>query len=1697
MFPTEYELAGQGSVDADAWLEHCTLTLLRHEEYLTCLRIHEPGTGVEWDAARAPLTCPAACLRLERDLRIPLDPAWAILPVAFIRSAEGPMIVYPRVPNLRETLMPGTFTLSRFLAVATQAARALASAHACGVIHGNLTPEHIAVSPEGARLNGFMSIDDTAPPASAFAPSHWPYLAPEQLNSERASREVRSDLYSLAVVLYEVLAGRLPLEGETLVQWLHVHAAVQPMSPSELDPQVPAVVSSILLKCLAKDPGERYQKAEALAADLAHCCEQLARHGRIEPFETGLLDKTFQWSRSARLVGREAEQRQLSATYAQVVETGLSAVAVVCGSPGEGKSTLVQHWLSSVSPDYWARGRSRSLQREIPYAPFRQILASLARFLSARSFDEVERFKASLSRQLGSRGRLLTDLCPAFEAILGPTSEQPSVPAYHAILRANQTLLDTLAVFGSFGTPLVIFFDDVQWADDSTLSLLRAFLDAPPTNVFLILAHRASAASRLSAPDGLLHGVHGKSIVVENIALGPFPVEAVAQLLARYLNMRAQDVAEIAVLVHSKTAGNPFFIVQILRALIDDKLLRFDAQHRKWTWALEDVARHRYADNVADLMVHRLNRLPEIERDLMRLASGVGVKVDEGLLRELSGLGDIEFVKVMKALVDAGLLMYEGQSLIFPHDRIHEAAYGLTPLEVRPAVHGRIAQLMVQRAHTVHEKSVFEIANQIQRSIADLCPDGSYQPFIGVLIDAARLAKSAGAVKQACDYLVSAQVLLEATPQPDPQRQAFCARWLAAECNLLLADLDSAEALIGQCFADAITALEQASTYRLMATLKTLRSDHEGAIAAALAGLQLLQTPLIRKPDEQELNDIYQRIRALIGQRSIPELAALPQMNQPDTEAAMELLSTLISSFFTHDGMGFLHLAKMVELTLLHGTSPASCYGLAWFGVMIASRYDEYVDGHAFVQLALDIGEQRGYEASRTSTLLAMDQVSPWTLPLAFAREQASKAFEIGSRGGDLVMACYAVTHLGADMFVMGEPLSSVLEELERGLTFIRKFDYFDVERIVEAQKQFATDMQVGRASQVLAPHDPSQALSAPARFWTLLYSGMSACLLGEAEFAIRQFEAAAPSLWSVAAHINVSTFYLFYSLALGSPQAPGSVESRLALLSKHRSHFALWAKLNPATFRHKLLLIDGLIARLEGQDIVAIRNFDQAGIAAAATGFIHEQAIAHEQLAQTCVLTGLVSGANLHLRVSRDCYRLWGAAAKAAQMEREHTFLSIDTVVERSMSTILQEKLDMEAGMGAAKAVSEEVHLDRLVETLMTQVILYAGADRGVLVTVDGASLKIAVSARLEGGAVISSAQGCDAAFDEVPMSVLYATIRASRPLVIDDASRQCPMAHRADFANRMTRSVLCLPLIRQGTLLALLYLENRQVPRLFDQKKLAMLELLASQAAVSLHTARIYAHALEESRLRAKTEIELSTSQAELARSSHLAVLGELAASIAHEISQPLLSILTNSAASLRWLSRETPNVEEARAGLQDISADGERATSILRAVRSLASQAPIQIAELSVNDIVRDVLRLLLPRISGLGVRVELDLSARERVFGDQVQVQQLLFNLITNALDAMASHREQGRLLMIRTACDGKWLHASVEDNGPGIAAENLEKIFDPFFTTKGSGMGMGLAICRSILDAHAGRLTVESSGQTGCRMRFRLPVRGIE
>lgn len=691
----------------------------------------------------------------------------------------------------------------------------------------------------------------------------------------------------------------------------------------------------------------------------------------------------------------------------------------------------------------------------------------------------------------------------------------------------------------------------------------------------------------------------------------------------------------------------------------------------------------------------------------------------------------------------------------------------------------------------------------------------------------------------------------------------------------------------------------------------------------------------------------------------------------------------------------------------------------------------------------------------------------------------------------------------------MGEPLALVDEEIERGVGLTRLVRYADIERILAAQRLFLRSLRYGGdgpASTVAQRADDATSFST--RFWVWLHDGMAWAYRGQWMRALGSLRQAEALAWSAPAHINVADCRLYLALALAHA-APADVDGVdsvegldragvLAALAGHRDRFARWTALNPLTFRNKLLLIDAEMLRLQGDAMRALASYEQSARVAAASGFVHEQALACELAGALCLANGLPDSGLHHLHSARDAYRRWGAHHKADQLCRQYPELGDAGAggPEQVPAEPARVAAGWELGMRAAQAMSSERVMDRLIESLMADVVVHAGAQYGLLLLMRGDRPMIEASARVVDGAVSTTLGTVEPNDDLLPLTVLNSVLRTRQTFALADASADAPSIRMRGASGRRLRSLLCLPLVRGGTLIGAYYLENNLAPGVFGAGRIAELEVLAPQVAIALETARLYEQLIDENDRRLAAEMGLRSARAELARTSHLTVMGTLAASIAHEVNQPLTAIVASVDASLRWLNRATPNLGEVQDGLAHIRKNGLRAAEIIRALRALARQTPSVMTPLQPDEVLSEVLDMVRMEIAGHGVRVSTSLSTGGAlVAADRVQLQQVMLNLITNAIDAMATTPPDARDLVIASALENAEVVIRVEDAGHGIPDAMRQRLFDPFITSKQSGMGMGLAICKSIVEAHGGELDAAPRDGGGTVFTFRLPVLG--
>ncbi|WP_276205502.1 sensor histidine kinase [Sphingomonas montana] len=496
---------------------------------------------------------------------------------------------------------------------------------------------------------------------------------------------------------------------------------------------------------------------------------------------------------------------------------------------------------------------------------------------------------------------------------------------------------------------------------------------------------------------------------------------------------------------------------------------------------------------------------------------------------------------------------------------------------------------------------------------------------------------------------------------------------------------------------------------------------------------------------------------------------------------------------------------------------------------------------------------------------------------------------------------------------------------------------------------------------------------------------------------------------------------------------------------------------------------------------------------AARTEGFPNVEALAAERAAALVAERGLTIVAEAYRAKARDAYDRWGARGKVAQLE--NAALAVGLAADRAAAPTSLDALYVASVVRASQVVSNEILLDDLIEKLMAVLMEQAGADRVVLFLARDGQLVAAAETHIDddgqGLSVVSPSP--EAAESAAPLSIVHAAFRDRAPVLLADARHDETFQNDVYLTSAQPRSVLALPLIKQNQVIGVAYLENRLTAGVFTPRQAAVLELLAAQAAISLENARLYSDLLAEHQQRQMAESALRSAQSDLEHAARLTTMGELTASIAHELGQPLTAIVGNANACLRWLSRAEPNLDRAMQSAQALVRDGKRASDVVSSIRGLSKNGVGEKVAMDLNTALQEVLDILAGECARRSIALEVSLTPEPlSVIADRVQLQQVFLNLILNAVQAMSEFAGRG-VLKITSGIDGADARVEIEDNGPGVSSDRQAKIFDAFYTTKSGGLGLGLSLCRSIVEGHGGRLTLRDAQPSGAVFEAALPL----
>src|SRR5712664_1796727 len=1443
----------------------------------------------------------ASLKRLEHEyaLKADLEPKWAARPLALARHNGNAALVLDDSCNEPLDLLGRPLELTRFLRLAISLAAALGQVHRHGLIHKDIKPANVLVDAAGnVRLTGFgiasrLTRERQAPAPPEVIAGTLAYMAPEQTGRMNRSIDSRSDLYSLGVTLYEMLTGSLPFTASDAMEWVHCHIARQPVPPGERLTDVPAPISAIILKLLNKTAEERYQTAAGVEADLRRCLAEWGPRRQIDAFLLGSHDTPDRLLIPEKLYGRKCEIDSLLAAFDRVVANGTPEFVLVSGYSGVGKSSVVNELHKVLVPPrgLFAAGKFDQYKRDIPYTTLAQALRTLVRQILVKSEAEVDQWRWALTEAVEPDGQLIVNLVPELEFIIGKQPPVPDLPPRDAQNRFQLVFRRFIGAFARPEHPLTLFLDDLQWLDAATLDLLEHLVThSEVRHLFLVGAYRDNEVSSSHPLLRMVEAIRKAGARVQEIVLAPLGLDDVGQLVADALHCEPEHARPLAQLVQEKTGGNPFFAIQFFTALAEEGLLAFDPVTRAWQWNMDRIRARSYTDNVVDLMAGKLKRFSSTTQEALKQLACLGNVAPTANLALVHGTTEEAMHTALWEAVHAGLVLREDSAYKFLHDRIQQAAYSLIPDEQRADVHLRIGRALLA-SMTANElaEHLFDVANQFNRGATRLIHRDEKMLLAAIDLRAGRKAKASAAYASACAYFSAGMTLLDERDWGSQYELTF-SLWLErAECEFLSGDFDKAEQLMAELLRRAASKVDKAAVYHLKVHLHVVKGESPQAVDNALECLRLFGIDLPVHPTWEQVQAEYQMVWHNLEERPIEDMIDLPLMTDPELRAAMQALSVLTpAAYFTDFHLWCLQVCRMVKLSMQHGTSGASAHAYGYWGVVLGPVFHRYRDGHRFAKLACDLVEKHGFIAYQSKAHYAMGTVAFWTQPIASAIDFMRSGFRTAiETAGDLTVACYGMFQSVTGLLLRNDPLDAVWRESEMALDFVRKNEhlreakYGDAVQVIVSQQRFIATMQ-GRTATFSTFSDAQfdkatfeAQLTAERKSvtiaWYWILKLKARFLSGDYAEALAAADKVKPLLSAAAALIQLLDYFYYAALTVSALYEKASADEQTGwreVLAAHREQLREWAENYPPTFSDKHALVSAEIARLEGRAFDAMQLYEQAIQLAREQGFVQNEALACEVAARFYAARGFEMFAHAYLRNARNCYDRWGALGKVKQLDEQYPHLHEERLPTSTTSTIGTpvRQLDLETVVKASQALSSEIDLPKLIEKLMRIAVEHAGAERGLLVLLRGDEPQIEAEATTGHSRARVSVRQAAVAPSDLPQSVLHYVIRTRERVVLDDASIKNLYSEDEYVRETRPRSVLCLPIVKQTNLIGALYLENNLTPRAFTSERVAVLELLASQAAISLENARLYADLFTENRDRRRAEDDLRRSEASL---------------------------------------------------------------------------------------------------------------------------------------------------------------------------------------------------------------------------------------
>jgi len=1539
--------------------------------------------------------------------------------------------------------------LKEFLEIAIQLADTLGKLHDNQIIHKDIKPTNIIITPAtlDVKITDFsiatrLSRETSTLSHPTLLEGTLAYISPEQTGRMNRSIDYRTDFYSLGITFYEILCGEVPFKATEPMELVHCHIAKQPVPLWEIicaqeqksrvettrdnptfksqNCEIIKAICDIVMKLLAKTAEDRYQSGYGLKADLEQCLNQLQQTGKNCNFIPGERDKSGQFLIPQKLYGREAQVATLMDAFERV-STGTAELMLVSGYSGIGKSCLVYEIHKPIvgARGYFIAGKFDQFKRNIPYGALIQAFEGLIRQILTESSEKINWWRHKILNDLGQNTRVIIDVIPELELIVGEQPEVSKLGSSESQNRFNLAFKQFIHVFTQKAHPLVLFLDDLQWADSASLKLVDVLLTDRDSQYLLVIgAYRDNEVSPTHPLMQTLDSIYSCGSIINNIVLQPLTLSTVNQLVADTLgdncssavpsiacfseqhgeiegqslvtkskNIERDKCKLLAELVFNKTQGNPFFLTQLLTSLYGEKLLTFDFRSGRWEWDMGQIQRVAIADyNVVELLARNIQKLPPDSQKVLKLAACIGNRFNLDVLAIVSEKSISETASALWDGLQTGLILPIGESAYkipllckgnesliignsqgtpseintykvsykFLHDRVQQAAYSLIPSEKQKTTHLKIGQLLLHNTdRDTLEENVFDIVNQLNIGVEFITEQEEKYKLAQLNLMAARKAKAASAYEAAVMQLRVGLKLLAENSWQSNYDLTLALYVEAVEAEYLTTNYERSATLAEVVLQQANTLLERVKVYELQIQFYMAQNQMLKAIDTGLQVLDMLGVSLSNDKGDSGV---------AIELPSVENLENIPEMTDPYQLAALRILISVISpAYTTKPEIVPLIVLAQVNLCVEHGHSALTAFTYAFYGVIVYASSGDIDTAYHASQLALKLLDKFNANFLKCKIYnLFNGLIRPWKEHLNHALQPLQESMQSGLETGDIEYAGYNATTYCASLFLAGERLD-IIEQQERqyvDLALKLKQDYSIY--YIKILHQLTLNLQneaVAKCQLVGESFDETQMLpvfiEANNRillFIVYLAKTILFYLFKEPNKAVVSASLAAEHAVSVMNMIVSAAHNFYYSLALLAQYSTASSleqEQYLDIVENNQQKMRQWADSAPSNFQHKYDLVEAEKARIQGQILEAMEYYDRAIAGAKEQGYIQEEALASELAAEFYFSLGRDKFAQIYLTQAYYGYIRWGAKTKVKDLEsryplvfsemlrRESIGIEINRTTTTSTTGASSAVLDLSTVNKASLALAEEIVLDKLLDKLLKIVMENAGATTGCLILEKDGKLVIEATGVMDRNAVVLCSELPVENTEHLPLTIINYVGIAKENVVLNDAAVSQRFMNDPYIIKTQPKSILSMPIINQGKIIGIIYLENNITTGAFTQERLEVLKILSSQIAISLKNAMLYGkletatqnlktaneqledynqtleQKVEERTLQLKeknsllreqaiqlelTLKELQATQTQLIQTEKMSSLGQMVAGIAHEINNPINFIYGN---------------------------------------------------------------------------------------------------------------------------------------------------------------------------------------------------------